>query len=36
MKPVRNFIYYNNCTGAVVINKEGKIIEEYAHKGDNL
>lgn len=36
MKPVRNFVYYNNCTGGVAVNKDGKLIEEFAHKGDIL
>jgi len=36
MKPVRNFVYYNNCTGGVVVNRDGKLIEVFAHKGDIL
>jgi hypothetical protein len=36
MKPVRNFVYYNNCTGGVVVNKEGTLLDKYAHRGDIL
>lgn len=36
MKPVRNFLYYNNCTGGVVVNNDDTLIEEYALKGDIL
>jgi hypothetical protein len=33
---VRNYVYYNNCSGLIVINKEGKIIDEYASMNDTL
>jgi hypothetical protein len=32
----RSYVYYCNCSGLIVANKQGKVIDEYASINDTL